>query len=113
MNGIGQRLREAREKRKLTQEQVASCLSVKPQTISGYEREKSQPDILTIRQLADLYRVSIDDLLDIPIKLSIELTGLSQLQANNIIRTVASFVQDENIPTKNPRNSGGHNKEYI
>ena len=60
---IGQKLKAARVKLNLTQEQVAAELFVSRQTISNWENEKSYPDILSIIKLSDLYSVSLDELL--------------------------------------------------
>ena len=60
---IGKKLKEARMKLNLTQEQVAEKLFVSRQTISNWENEKSYPDIISIIKLSDLYSVSLDELL--------------------------------------------------
>ena len=60
---IGRKLKEARQMRGLTQENVAEKLNVSRQTISNWETEKFYPDILYVLQLSDLYQVSLDELL--------------------------------------------------
>lgn len=60
---IGKKLKEARIKSKLTQEQVAEQLLVSRQTVSNWENEKSYPDIISAVKLSDLYSVSLDELL--------------------------------------------------
>lgn len=60
---IGRKLKEARQMRDLTQENVAEKLNVSRQTISNWETEKFYPDILYVLQLSDLYQVSLDELL--------------------------------------------------
>ncbi|SHK64369.1 helix-turn-helix domain-containing protein [Hespellia stercorisuis] len=60
---IGPKLKEARMKSDLTQEQVAEEVMVSRQTISNWENEKSYPDIMSIVKLSDLYSVSLDELL--------------------------------------------------
>gem|GEM_PF-4716253 len=47
----------------LTQEDVAEKLSITRQTISKWERGINEPDIETIVKLADIYNVTIDQLL--------------------------------------------------
>lgn len=66
--GIGQRLKDAREAKGLTQDDVADYLKVKRQTYSAYERNKSIPDALTLDKLAGLFEVSNDYLLSREIK---------------------------------------------
>lgn len=60
---IGSKLKEARIKRALTQEQVAEIIGVSRQTMSNWETEKSYPDIISVIKLSDLYEVSLDELL--------------------------------------------------
>ena len=60
---IGKKLKEARIKTKMTQEQVADALFVSRQTISNWENEGSFPDIVSVVKLSDLFSVSLDELL--------------------------------------------------
>lgn len=66
---IGKKLKEARIKSKLTQEQVAEQLLVSRQTVSNWENEKSYPDIISAVKLSDLYSVSLDELLKGDVKM--------------------------------------------
>lgn len=60
---LGQRLKEAREITRLTQQQVADKLGISNGTLSGYERNYRDPDTDTLNRLAALYEVSVDYLL--------------------------------------------------
>lgn len=51
---IGVKLKEARLKSGLTQENVAERIQVSRQTISNWENEKSFPDIVNVIKLSDL-----------------------------------------------------------
>jgi transcriptional regulator with XRE-family HTH domain len=57
---IGDRLRKARERKNLTQVQVKHRTGVNNKTLSGYEKGVSQPDLETLKILANLYEVSVD-----------------------------------------------------
>ena len=59
---IGQKLREARQQRGLTQEELAERLRLSRQTISNWENERSYPDIMSLIALSDLYGLSLDGL---------------------------------------------------
>lgn len=61
--GFGLRLKAARERRQLTQQQVADVFSVKKGTVSAWEMGGGVPDSLRLRRLAKLYGVSADALL--------------------------------------------------
>lgn len=60
---IGRKLKEARLKKGLTQEQVARRLLVSRQRVSNWETEKSWPDIVSLIKFSDLRGVSLDSLL--------------------------------------------------
>ena len=60
---IGQKLKDARIRSGLTQENVAESIDVSRQTISNWANEKSYPDIMSVIKLSDLYSISLDDLL--------------------------------------------------
>lgn len=60
---IGQKLKDARIRSGLTQENVAESIDVSRQTIYNWENEKSYPDIMSVIKLSDLYSISLDDLL--------------------------------------------------
>lgn len=60
MSTLGDRLRLARERKSLTQVAVRERTGINNKTLSGYEKGVSEPDIETLRKLAELYEVSID-----------------------------------------------------
>ncbi|WP_238886356.1 helix-turn-helix domain-containing protein [Clostridium sp. YIM B02551] len=60
---FGDRLKELREDKKMTQENLANYLGVSRQTISGYELETSEPSITNLIKISDMFNVSLDYLL--------------------------------------------------
>lgn len=60
---LGKRLRDVRERKKLTQIEVYKRTGINNKTLSGYENEVSEPDLESLKVLADLYEVSTDYLL--------------------------------------------------
>lgn len=60
---IGAKLKQARQKAELTQEQAAEAIDVSRQTISNWENNRFYPDIIHMIQMSDLYGVSLDALL--------------------------------------------------
>ena len=60
---IGEKIRNAREEKNLTQAQAAESLMVSRQTISSWENGKSLPDILSVIRMSELYKISLDELL--------------------------------------------------
>lgn len=59
------RIKELREARKLNQQGLAVELNVSQAMISKYELGISEPDICTIRKIAEFFGVSSDYLLEI------------------------------------------------
>ena len=59
---ISEKLKEARQKAGMTQEQVAEKIMVSRVTVSHWENGKSLPDILSLISLSDLYSISLDEL---------------------------------------------------
>ena len=60
---LGERIRELRKAMKITQMQLAAELNVANGTIAMWETEKREPDIKTIRRLADFFDVPVGYLL--------------------------------------------------
>ncbi|WP_243681249.1 helix-turn-helix domain-containing protein [Lacticaseibacillus manihotivorans] len=60
---IGEQLRNAGHQHQLSQEQIAEILGVSRQTISNWETSKSYPDIERVMRLAEIYHLSLDELL--------------------------------------------------
>jgi transcriptional regulator with XRE-family HTH domain len=63
MVDIGEQLRYFRQRKKMSQKQLAELLHVTPQTISKWELNKSAPDYDQLIALSKIYRKSIDALL--------------------------------------------------
>ncbi|CEP41750.1 MAG: helix-turn-helix domain-containing protein [Paraclostridium sordellii] len=80
---IGRKLKQARLKKELTQENIANILNVSRSTISNWEIGRSYPDLESVVALSDLYNISLDELLreddDMVRKLSNDSKVLSKL----------------------------------
>lgn len=57
---VGQRLRELRKSRKLTQAQVAAGINCTHAAYNRYENGERQPPMETLAMLADFFGVSLD-----------------------------------------------------
>lgn len=60
---ISEKIKSARAKSGLTQEDVAESLEISRQTLSNWENAKTLPDISSVIKMSDLYQVSLDELL--------------------------------------------------
>jgi len=63
MQGIGDRLRDARVTRGLTQLQLCSATGIAVSTLSNTERGHTRPTLDVIVKIADALGVGVDDLL--------------------------------------------------
>ncbi len=62
MQTIGKRLAEIRKSKKLKQMELAERLNVSQQVISNIERGVTTPDIEQLKKIADIYNISLDQL---------------------------------------------------
>ncbi len=105
---IGNKIRNFREQKNLTQEEVAEYLNTTPQTISRYEigDRKTNQDILF--KLAEYFRVSINDffpplsfdnasLIDIQTD-TIQIPVLSTIKAGTAIEAQTDIIEYVDIP---------------
>lgn len=60
---IGERIAEYRKLMKMTQEELAEKLGVSGQAVSKWENDISCPDIMTLPLLADIFGISVDELI--------------------------------------------------
>ena len=60
---IAKNLKQLRQERDLTQEQVAERLGVTRQTVSGYESDRTRPDVDTLMRLAEIYGTDLNGVL--------------------------------------------------
>lgn len=60
---FGEKLKDARQGKELTQEAVAKEIGVSRQSLSNWENDRTYPDLASVLKLSDLYGLSLDDLL--------------------------------------------------
>jgi len=61
---LGDKIKLYRENKKMTQSDIANILNVSSATISKYESGALEPSIESIKRLAELFKISIDELLN-------------------------------------------------
>lgn len=62
---LGRTIKELREKKRLTQLDLANALRVSPQAVSKWERDENHPDIVTLVKFARMMEVSTDHVLGV------------------------------------------------
>ena len=77
---FGLRLKELRESKQLSQQEVAERLSVGRSTISGYERNTITPSVEQLVRMAVLYNTSLDYMMGIDDRTCLFLDDLDESQ---------------------------------
>ena len=77
---FGKKLKEARKARKLTQKELAELVGVTKTTVSGWETDAYMPSMPTMILVAKILHTSIDYLVGISNKYTIDIEGLSEKQ---------------------------------
>ena len=57
-------LKTLRQKRKMTQQDIANKLGITQATYNGYEKGKHQPSIDMLKKIAEIFDTSIDIIVD-------------------------------------------------
>lgn len=66
-NNLPKKLRDLRFKKGWNQDRVASAIGVSRQAYSYYEKGMRNPSVETIQRLAELYNITVDELLEDPL----------------------------------------------
>ena len=93
--GLGERLKEARKKRKISQTAVAKKVGVKPSTISLYESDAATPSVEILIKLALIYNISVDYLLGIDQRESIVLGENLTERQKILLQNMVELLKEE------------------
>ncbi|PRR71961.1 helix-turn-helix domain-containing protein [Neomoorella humiferrea] len=63
MSTLGDKIKQLRKKKDLTQDELASIIHVNRATLANWEINRAVPDPTTLQLLADFFNVSVDYLL--------------------------------------------------
>ena len=91
---FGERLKEVRKARKLTQAQLANRLNVSTTTISEYESSMSFPQLEKFIKLVQILNISADYLLGFKAEKRFDLSGLTENQRNLLENNIDSFADE-------------------
>lgn len=84
---LGNKILTLRKKNNITQEELAEQLNVTRQTISKWELGETSPDIKQAKELSQIFKVSLDELVDNDIKdLLVERVSNTEKLAGMIIK---------------------------
>ena len=88
---IGERIKELRKGRKLTQNILAQRLSVTKSVVSAYENQTAYPSLDVLLGLADIFNVTTDYLLGKEKTRSISTKGLTESQVEMVSALICEF----------------------
>ena len=86
---LSENLKRYRILKNLTQEDVAGYLHVTAQSVSKWERDLSCPDVNTIPKLAEVFGISVDELMQIKAESHYETKKDITLMVHTILKAVA------------------------
>jgi len=88
---FGKKIKELRQQKLLTQEQLAKRLWVTKSIISAYESGTKFPSLDMLIKLATTFNVSTDYLLGIDKKRTLDVSNLSQPQIEILCKLISEF----------------------
>ena len=116
---LGEKLKQARKQRKLTQPDVARLTGINYKTLSNWETDFYRPNVAELKKLALLYNVSIDFLMEMPYnnknKLSPIFTLINEIITENSTEFDRLLPDDTDAKTINEeiKKMPANNKEMI
>ena len=87
MKQIGKKITELRKHNNLTQMELADKLNISFQAVSNWERGNTMPDISKLPELAEIFKVSVDELL----------SGKASLIESVIEGALDSYIEEGNL----------------
>ena len=81
---VGERIRQLRAGRGISQVELADALGVTKQSVSNWENNNIQPSIDMLLKLSAYFSVSTDSLLGLDDRTYLEVTGLSEEKLRHI-----------------------------
>ena len=96
---LGKRIKELRNKSKLTQTELAKQVGVTKSTIAAYENDSSSPSYEVLIKMANVFKVSIDSLLLNRSGAVLDVYGLNTEQLELIENIIAYFRKSNLVDT--------------
>lgn len=99
---LGEKLKQARKQRKLTQPDVEKLTGINYKTLSNWETDFYRPNVDDLKKLALLYNVSIDFLMEMPYNNNNKLSPIFTLINEILTENTAEFdrLLPDNTDTK-------------
>lgn len=88
---LGETIRQLRREKGLKQEELGRRLGISKQSVSNWENENIMPSVELLARLADCFGVTTDYLLGREGRKTLDITGLTPLEATHIQLLVEDF----------------------
>lgn len=88
---LGKKIKEYRNKYKLTQAELATRIGVTKSTIAAYENDSRQPSYEVLIKMADVFKISLDTLLLDRSKNVLDIQDLNEEQIRILQLLIAYF----------------------
>lgn len=97
MEYFGNKLKAVRKAKKMTQAEFAKSLGVSSSIIAAYEQGKNFPSVSVLIDICKILGVSSDYLLGLSDEISINLSGLSEDEAQAFLQLIGLFEENRNF----------------
>ena len=91
---IGEKIKELRERNKLTQSDLAKLLYITRSSVNAWESGLAAPSTQYIAELARILKVSTDYLLGLNNTATISVTGLDTIEVGLLVETANKFREN-------------------
>ena len=92
---FGLRIKSLRKSRRWTQEELGRKIGVKKDAISAYENNTKSPPLDRLKKIATVFNVSVDYLLGLENASSINISNLSEKEAQVLREFITKFINKE------------------
>ena len=110
---VGYRIKELRTARKMTLSDLSKRVGVTTSAISAYETGDRNPSYAVLMKLANVFRVSTDNLLGRSDKYNVDVTHLTQAQRFIIRDTIMYFEELNTLKPKENRSNLLTQNEFL
>ncbi|RKJ69381.1 XRE family transcriptional regulator [Butyricicoccus sp. 1XD8-22] len=102
------KLKHIRERANISRDQLADYLNVSYSTVANYETNERQPDLNTLKKIAEFFNVSIDYMLDVPYTTEHIMNDISVY-----FEAIKSIVKDSKDVYFNSNTLSNTSKEFV
>lgn len=102
---LGDKIREIRLAKKISQVELAKMLDVTKQSVSNWENENIQPSIEMLSKIADVFNISTDFLLSRDDRRYLDVSGVSEKTIQNL-QAIIDEIREKTLNKVNNSKKG-------